>query len=277
VDTQVNGGSKEDEGFWDHPIPLDFAIAGAQRCGTTTLYHFMDAHPGIYMLRPVRPETKVFLTPPEARERIHALLAQQRAQSPGLFGEKATSYLENPRIALRMTQQARLIRLIFILRHPVERAISNYYFSRRHGLETLSFDDAVHFEQERLDRTHFPEVSVHPFAYVRRGRYIDYLEQFLRSFPLEQIAVVLFDQLRDSPWKVCKQLYRFLNVDDTFVPDNLYVDYNRNDSIVEPVSAATLNYLLEVFAEPNTKLEAWLGIDLSHWNRLSPKLLEICT
>lgn len=161
-----------------------FVIAGAQRCGTTTLYHLLAGHHQVYMANPVRPEPKFFLNPdptPEDRENYlrtwFAGASDERA-----VGEKSTSYLETPGAARRMKALFPRLQAVFILRHPVDRALSNYRFSREHGLENEPFDVAVRHEEHRLRTRLFPGLSAHPLAYIRRGRYISDLEHYLLTF-----------------------------------------------------------------------------------------------
>ncbi len=256
-------------------MSLHFAVAGAQRCGTTSLCYLLDAHPDLRVLRPLRPEPKIFLNHLDPIAYLETVVRRQQGEVDELLGEKATSYLEHGYVARRMRQCCPGIHVVFVLRHPVERAISNYYFSKSHGLESLSLEQAIHGEQERVDSMHFPNISVHPFAYVRRGRYIDDLEPYLQEFPPEQIAVVLFERLRDAPLTTCQALYRFLGVNDKLVPHGLHSVYNRTDMAMEPVSDSMINYLMDAYAEPNRKLEERLRIDLSEWNRPSRMLMEL--
>src|SRR5688500_18430887 len=105
----------------------DFIIAGAPRSGTTWLYMLADRHPAVAMARPWRPEPKFFLID-ELYERGISYYSANWFDSlpPGrVLGEKSANYLESPAVAARIHRHLPEVRLVFILRNPVDRAYSN--------------------------------------------------------------------------------------------------------------------------------------------------------
>src|SRR5688572_26028790 len=96
-----------------------FLLAGAQRSGTTFLYHLLDQHPEIEMARPLRPEPKFFLRTDAGIEDYTKLFPGK----PGahVLGEKSTSYIEHPDAARLARSLLSEPRVIFLLRDPVER------------------------------------------------------------------------------------------------------------------------------------------------------------
>lgn len=254
-----------------------FVIGGAQRCGTTTLYDLLDQHPEIYLAKPRWPEPKFFVAdphPPKDRDWYLKTWFSGAPDVPAL-GEKSASYLETPGAAERMKAQFPAIKAIFILRHPVERAVSNYRYTRSHDLETESFDTAVRDEPRRLAETRFAGLSAHPHAYLRRGRYADDLEQFFEHFAAEDVKVVLNDDLAGDPATICRELFALLGVDDRFLPTRLDVRENVHPPDDLRMAPATLDHLFAYFAEPNQRLAAMLGRDLSDWDRPTPMLQSL--
>jgi hypothetical protein len=163
-----------------------FFIAGAQRSATTYLYHLLAEHPEIEMAQPVRPEPKFFLVD-ELFE--HGLAYYRERFFPGkpgarLRGEKSTSYMESEIAAQRIARCFPESHILFLLRDPIERAISNYWFSVNNGLESLPLEEAFRREEERWQQYDRSRVSVSPYAYLRRGRYIDFIEVYERYFSL---------------------------------------------------------------------------------------------
>jgi hypothetical protein len=253
-----------------------FAIAGGQRCGTTSLYHLLDQHPEIFLAKPVRPEPKFFLEDPRPGK-DRAWYIQRWFSDTGdakAAGEKSASYLESDGAAARMKRLFPALRVIFVLRHPVERALSNHRFSRQHGLETRPLDWAVRNEASRLRETRFPALSAHPFAYVRRGRYADCLASFLRAFSRSEIHVILFEELLDDPAGVCGRVFRFLGVDAGFRPPRLDVAYNVQEYGDLSLAQDTIDYLFEQFRGPNRRLQDLLHRDLRAWAKPTPMILR---
>lgn len=243
-----------------------FFIIGAQRAGTTYLYSALDSHPEIEMAKPVRPEPKYFLN---TESEAISIDAYRRAYFPGkpgawLLGEKSTSYLESEKAAQRIATTFPYARLVVMLRDPVRRAISNYYFSVENGLETAPIEVAFHQEEERL-RTDRATTSVSPFAYLSRGRYIDYIERYERYFRREQIIILIHEQFLGSVAAYQKLCAR-LGVGTTHIPPTLNQRINATTLAQAPLSDALEAYLRDYFAAPNQRLAEEYGLDLGCWS-----------
>jgi hypothetical protein len=106
-------------------------IIGAQRCGTTYLYKVLDSHPEIYMAKPLRPEPKFFINDLEysnGKLYYENKYFSSIDDSIKVLGEKGTSYIEHPDVSDRIKSFYPNAKIIVLLRNPVERAISNYFF-----------------------------------------------------------------------------------------------------------------------------------------------------
>ena len=112
------------------------------------------------------------------------------------------------------------MRLIAILRDPVERAYSHYQMEVRWGREPLPLDEALEREEAELPRLleHVMRQPLDtsdggfPRSYVGRGRYAEQLERWLRFFPREQLLVLTSDELRERPADVMTEVARFLGI-----------------------------------------------------------------
>jgi len=124
-----------------------FIIGGAQRSATTYLTHILDTHPEIEQAKPVRPEPKFFLKLDEYTEGyagyLNRYFSHVAPSENKVLGEKSTSYIEYPAAAERIKKLIPDIRLIFLLRHPIDRAVSNINFSRMHGYEDAPLGTAI--------------------------------------------------------------------------------------------------------------------------------------
>lgn len=242
-------------------------IVGAQRSGSTYLYHLLNTHPQVCMAQPVRPEPKFFLNEQfcsRGRQFYEQMYFAGVPHHTRWLGEKSTSYIESTAAARRIREFYPGAQILLILRDPVERAWSNYRFSVKNGLEQLDFEVALAAEPERLSRIE-PGTSVNPFAYRRRGYYIEYLESYCQVFPADQINVVIFEELVANLANV-QALYRGLGLDDTFDPPCLQEVINSGENAKALPRQAFLD-LARGYEESVEKLEHRLGRRLDFWRR----------
>lgn len=240
-------------------------IVGAQRCGTTYLYHLLDSHPQIAMAHPVRPEPKIFLSDevtgdPEAYDRrmfVGRLPTRVR-------GEKGTSYIEHPAALDRIATTFPDAHIVVMVRDPIERALSNYQFTAEHGLEDRTPDEALIADLEGRAPPHDPaRTSVSPYAYVRRGLYLDHLLEVERRLPRDRVHVLVFEDLVADEG-VVRPLLRALGVDDTHRSPAAGLVANATTVAAAP-SPSVRARLRAFYEEPNAALARHLGRSLNAW------------
>lgn len=241
-----------------------FSILGAQRSGSTKLYDLLDRHPQIEMAKPVRPEPKYFLKPLEELDRDAYLKQFYSLESnPKLIGEKSTSYVEYPNSVVAMKRLFPDCKGVVILRNPVDRALSNYFFSVDNGIESRSLEQ-VFIEQTAI--SYDPKkYSVSPFAYLERGLYLNYLEGII---PLlnKNLRIVILEDFLDNTFDVMSDLYTFLGVDVIHQNDvNNAVNSSSNNPLL--VDEHIRAFLIDYYAESVHQLEEKLGIELKSWKR----------
>lgn len=247
-------------------------IIGAQRSGSTYLYHILDEHPEIAMSRPVRPEPKFFLNDQlyaKGRAYYEDTYFSGHSKEARYLGEKSTSYIESVVVANRIHQFYPDARILMILRDPVIRAYSNYRFSVAHQLEDMTFEDALKAEPVQLAEASFP-TSVNPYAYCKRGHYIDYIEAYLKVFDRNQIEILIFEEFVGKPESV-QHLYRWLDIDDRFRPSSLEKVFNPSER-QELDNSSAMRALASGYRESLERLENLLGKKIeawrSHWDKL---------
>jgi hypothetical protein len=241
-----------------------FAVIGAQRSGTTMLYDLLDQHPEICMAKPVRPEPKFFLSQDLSDRAFSEYLEKHYPPEPGhrAFGEKSTSYLEIPGSASRMLDRFPDAKALVILREPVERAVSNYYFSVKNGLETRSPEE-VFVEKKPAPTLSFTP-SVSPFAYVERGLYVHYLRPWLDVFPSGQLHVLIYEELLQKPDEVLANMFGFLGVDAGFRP-RIAEERVNTAAFGQPFPDGIRDELARIYREAKPELEAFLGRPIPYW------------
>jgi Sulfotransferase domain len=257
----------------------NFLLIGSQSAGTTSVHNYLKQHPQIYV-SPIK-ETNFFVHDGQNPDIVPYLSASitsvgaYRALFEGAFahqaiGEASPLYLVDPHAAARIRHHIPKAKLIAILRDPAERAYTAYWMRVRDGRESRSFEQAVEEElrgglDESLD-----------FAlrhYVRWGLYAAHLEVYLGMFDRAQLATFLFDDLQADPVGFMRELFRFLEVDDAFVPDTS-VRYNASGSarsrLLRPLfrKSALTKALRRTLPEPLARRaasfrEAWRSRELS--------------
>jgi hypothetical protein len=251
-----------------------FFIVGAQRSGTTYLHRVLDEHPEIEMADKGPPEPKFFVDEEQYAKGIDHYEAELFGLTPGatLNGEKSASYLESDRAADRIATHYPKARIIVILREPVARAISNYWFSVDHGLEDLPITEALRADEEARARpvdgwwyVAGQRVSASPFCYRRRGLYLGDLRRYEARFGREQMKVVLFEDTVANP-DVVTDIFEFLAVDPRFRPPGLGEVVNPGRHHRDPVPAELVAELREYYEAPNRELAAAFDLDLQAWS-----------
>jgi hypothetical protein len=243
-----------------------FVFVGAQRSGTSFLTRHLDGHPAIAMARPLWPEPKFFLLPECVEGGLGAYSAYfaHAGESAELLGEKSTSYLESPQAADAIGRLLPDAKVLVVLRDPVERAISNYRFSVRNGLERAPFAVAVRQERKRRERYDRRSVSVSPFAYLRRGRYADHLALWERRLPRSHIGVFLLEQLvAESRSRAA--MFSFIGVDPALASPLESEPINVGEGPLVEVDEGLREEMRQQLADSNQRLREHWGLDLSWW------------
>src|SRR5215212_475494 len=204
----------------------NFLVIGAMKSGTTALYYYLEQHPEIYMSPVKEPNFFSSQEQENAADTVTDIGAYQHlfrgASGEKAIGEASHSYLYEPRAAAEIRRYIPEARLIAILRNPINRAYSHFLHMVRSGAEPVGdFAQALREEKVgiRRERT-FQD-------YIGRGLYYEQLERYFGIFPREQVRVYLYEDLSDAPVRTVQDAFRFLEVDDSFVPD---VSLRRNVS-----------------------------------------------
>jgi hypothetical protein len=195
--------------------PKHFFIIGAQKAGTTSLYEYIATHPDIFASS--KKETKFFCHPKPSPKRTqrYETFFEGRTTEPWVF-EASPHYTQYPKyvgIPERLHARFPDARLVYILRHPIERVFSHYLFS-------------LASPSGREHRTFLDALATKP-VYLSTSSYYLQIEQFLQFFPASQFHVLLLDDLTADPSATLRRVFEFLDVDPSFEPPNLKTIYNE--------------------------------------------------
>ncbi|HET9393808.1 MAG TPA: sulfotransferase [Candidatus Rubrimentiphilum sp.] len=247
----------------------DFILGGAPRSGTQWLYSVAVRHPKIEMARPLAPEPKFFLRDDLYRRGLEYYSKTWFASIPAdkLAGEKSTNYLESSTAAERIRSSLPDVRLVFALRNPVDRAYSNFLWSRMNLKETEDFEKALALEETR-ERNMTEELRyARPHALFSRGLYAELLRPYFDRFPRSQFLILKYEDIATKPGAVAESLHRFLGVaprpEDGEAQGRLNSARNGEDTRMNP---ETRRMLAERYAEPNARLYDLLGADFEPWS-----------
>lgn len=261
----------------------NFLLIGAAKCGTTSLAHYLDQHPEIFMSPEKEPRffaeefhTK-FANGPVRKGSIRPIMTLseyellfQDVTTEKAIGEASTEYIFFEETPKRIKALIPDVKLIAVLRNPIERAFSAYCYQRRDSVETLSFEQALEDEDRRRKEYWRPG-----WLYKTAGYYYQQVSRYYEFFEPDQFRIYLFEELNQYPMEMLKDIFMFLEVNSSFQGDL------SRKNISEIPKNADLNYLLsnqspfyplrEYIPEPVKKLLR----EVKNKNRVpKPKLSE---
>jgi hypothetical protein len=209
----------------------DFVIAGAYRGGTTTLRRWLGEHPQIFMPSLAEPSFFAFddgAYPPHMLEGANDLFRRRRttsfddylqlfqsAPSGAIRGECSPEYLRATGSAARIAETLPDCRVIFSLRNPVDRLISDWKMCRRDGAEKLGLRAALDLAAERNEHGEFGG------HYLATSHYAEGLMEFFETFPRSNILVLIQERWTKNPHLAAQQLGEFLDVDTSLFNHDL--------------------------------------------------------
>ena len=219
-----------------------FLIVGASKSGTSSIYHYLKQHPDIF-LSDVQKEGRYFSQmegnfngPGDSR--VNATITRTPGQYKALFqnynNEKAVGDISPEYLWFHETAIPRIksvlgnnVKIIIILRSPVERAYSGYLHFKRDKRETLSFEEAFEKEDERKKNN-----WIWAWQYKNSGLYYEQVKAYLGNF--EKTKVIVFDDFRENPQKVLTEICEFIGVNPDVEFDTSY-KYNVSGDPKNPV------------------------------------------
>jgi hypothetical protein len=302
------------------PTLPDFLVIGAAKSGTVSLYHYLAQHPDVFMC-PINecnffalekadwkseyrgPVDRLYVDKHCVKtiEAYRNLFSEAR---PGqIVGESSPLYIFSSSAAHQIRLHAPKAKIVAILRHPVDRAFSNFQDLRRSGLEPIQdFVEAIRAEPLRHSQGWGPW----PFwYYAEMGFFAKQLQRYFELFGKDQVFVGLYEDLCSDAAALMKRIYRFIGADETFkldastrhnlggtprldwihraihrpntfktvlkrvVPGGLRIGIRDRlsnwNTIKAPLDSGLRKELTEKYREDISVLETLIRRDLSHW------------
>lgn len=202
------------------PFP-DLLIIGTQKGKTTSLYNHLISHPQV--LGAAQKERLYFdyNFPKDVNwyRKYFPLLARVKNQL--VTGEADADYLYHLHAAERIAQTTESVKLIILLRNPVDRAISHYWLEVKRGHEKLSIHKAFEKERERIEQVKkvistqegFYSFEYEHYSYVDRGKYAEQIKRYLAYFDRCQMLILKSEDLSCHPQVTFDRVTKFLNLE----------------------------------------------------------------
>lgn len=268
----------------------DFVIAGVQKCGTTSLFRAMRRHPAFKT-----PRAKELHYFDRFYDRGPTWYAEQfpELKNGQITGEATPAYSYSPTARERMIADLPDVPVIMILRDPVSRAYSHYWHSRR-NVETLpTFEDAIAAEPERMQTAGWRNRA--RWSYLDRGYYLRDLRPLADAYG-DRLMVSTLEDLTADPQAEIARAMRHVGLDPAeaksleMPQSNRFTTVSRKEAQQRrkagmPVhseqdkrpslSPQTREELMDLFAEPDAELLAWLGWERLPWrSRANPPAVQ---
>lgn len=239
----------------------DFVIIGAQKAGTSSLQHYLKMTPGVFV--PPRESTHFFTNHYQKGIDYYKSLF---FAGHGPAGECTRFYIMHPLVPERMSKVIPNVKIIVLLRNPVDRAFSHFQDKIRLGHEKVySFEKVIELEEERIKDEMEIMLSGEPYrhgapyrehTYLTKGRYVEPLKRWLKYFPREQFMIIQSEEFFKNTSKVYNQILNFIGVSNFEL--NGYYACNKHPyrSIMNP---ETRKRLVEYFKPYNEELYTLIG------------------
>ncbi|MGK7918716.1 MAG: sulfotransferase domain-containing protein, partial [Trichodesmium sp.] len=270
---EIPGGLKSDfcvsilrhKNFVNLPQEPNFLIIGAQKCGVNYLHKYLFQHPQV--AAPQQPSLHFFDLNFHQGINWYQDKFPNTKDSKFITGESTPYYLFHPLVPERVYNLYPHIKLIFILRNPIDRAIQHYQHEIKLGYETLSFSEAISQEDHRLEgevekiieTETYCSFNHQHYTYLSRGKYIEQLENWMKFFPREQLLILQTEELLEHPQATMNKVFDFLNLPPESI--DYSVDVEKEKTI--HIESETYQKLTEYFQPYNQKLHQYTGINFN--------------
>jgi hypothetical protein len=210
--------------------PLDFLIVGAQKCATTALFEHLRSHPDIAM--PLEKEVPFFTGQDCTQESWQAFANEQfdAGQQNKLWAKASPQYMSDPEVPARIKELMPDVKLVAILRDPIERTWSHFQMGRRRDTEHREFAQVIEalLTEEALQSGRSLPAPEHSEGYeseadfyIAWSEYGRILTEFTASFDPKQLLVLYTEELENEPEATLDRVLEFIGLPTGFRPPTL--------------------------------------------------------
>jgi hypothetical protein len=223
--------------------PIQLMIAGAQKAGTTSLFRYLAQHPEIHT-HPHR-EMTYFTNDIEYNngyQKAFSKYFRNIPNSKNILLAKHVMVMYSTNAIKRLYDHNPETHLIVLLRNPIDRAYSAYWYARLRGWENKkTFEEALNAEKSRLQESWYKWRNN---AYLYNGIYCQHIERLFNQFGKKQVHVFILDDLKKNPVEVCQKIFRLNGIHWGFTP-NTTILHNRSAMAHSETFAKTFKWFLQ--------------------------------
>ncbi|MGC2458078.1 MAG: sulfotransferase domain-containing protein [Gallionellaceae bacterium] len=259
----------------------DVLLIGASKCGTSSMAKHLSAHPGC--MPPFFKEVRYFDSsgisaarfdvykahfPTSARRKVKEFISGKRAWT----ADFSPTYYDHPHAPRRVFETLGPdVKLIMMVRNPVDRAYSQFRFQRGLGIEPIEiFERALDVEKSRVAGEGAKQLAnacyfsrpLNYFGYLARSLYLPSIKKWHQYFDPSQLHIVRLEDFKKSPQLVFDEVCDFIGVPHCLIKNEVH----NVSKIKEQMSAETRAKLVNYFRAHNRELSDYLGRDFD-WDR----------
>ena len=262
----------------------NFIIIGSGRAGTTSLYSYLIQHPNImgsfshrdekasdlhFFEHMISSSTNWYRS--HFPTKLSKKFLELRTKSPVISGEFTSTYMYHPYVPKRIFDLIPNIKLIVILRNPVDKVYSAFSQQFQFQEFTSNFEEYIESELKRIKITEnkpymktfnedFESIAVPNI--LRHGMYYTYLKKWLDIFPKKQLYIVDSKDLHENTQETLDNIFKFLEIQPETIHDLSKVNVGKYSKM----DVLTRRKLIDFFSPFNEKLNDLLGTQF-HWNK----------
>ena len=201
----------------------NFICIGSQKSGTTTIYNILKNHNEIFLSE--QKELHFFDYDDQYDKGVEYYKNFFKTDKK-IVGEITPSYIFFDDCAKRIyTTLGAKIKILIILRNPIDRAFSHYLMSCKRGFEKKSFEEAIILEEERICKGYFEKSH---YSYISRGKYSEQIKRYYKYFDKENIKIIFFEEFIQNQQSAISSIENFLNIKSNNINLNLKSNYASN-------------------------------------------------
>lgn len=237
----------------------DFLIIGAARCGTTSLYKYLIQHPNI---APATGKEVYFFDKKYSKGlnwyrsffpfKSKTIFSSNSIEKKILTGEATPRYLYHPHSPKRIFKTLPNVKLIVLLRNPIDRAYSHYQMEVDHGHENLSFEEAIKKEESRVKHEielmnndeNYYSVEFYRKSYLTRGIYVTQLKNWFKFFPRNQFLIIKSEDFYSNTPHVYNTVLKFLELPEFKLQHYKQFKMRQYSSMTNEIRKKLLDYFV---------------------------------